>query len=286
MTVAVTGATGFIGRHVVAALERRGISPVLLCRTAPRDPGLRRHVAIDFDLRSPSGDRLPRVASLDTLIHLAWGGLPNYGSLHHFEDELPAHYRFLRAAAERGVRNLLVTGTCFEYGMKSGALREDLAPEPSNPYGFAKNALRAELQYLQEKIPFNLTWARVFYLFGEGQPATSLWPQLKNAVARGDKNFNMSGGAQIRDYLPVETMAEHLVALALHSQNHGIVNVCSGEPVTVRSMVERWIADNAWSISLNLGHYPYPDHEPMEFWGDREKLDRCLSQSIHLTTNA
>jgi dTDP-6-deoxy-L-talose 4-dehydrogenase (NAD+) len=52
--------------------------------------------------------------------------------------------------------------------------------------------------------------------------------------------------------------------------------VCSGEPISVRKLVEGWIKDNGWSIGLDLGHYPYPDYEPMAFWGDRQKLDRCL----------
>jgi len=54
------------------------------------------------------------------------------------------------------------------------------------------------------------------------------------------------------------------------------VNVCSGRPVSVRRLVEGWIRDNGWTIDLNLGHYPYPDYEPMAFWGERRKLDRIL----------
>ena len=60
------------------------------------------------------------------------------------------------------------------------------------------------------------------------------------------------------------------------NRDNGVVNVCSGEPISVRKLVEGWIEDNGWSIKLNLGYYPYPDYEPMAFWGDRRKLDRCL----------
>jgi dTDP-6-deoxy-L-talose 4-dehydrogenase (NAD+) len=44
----------------------------------------------------------------------------------------------------------------------------------------------------------------------------------------------------------------------------------------VRRLVEQWIERNGWSIDLELGRYPYPDYEPMAFWGDRRKLDTCL----------
>ena len=90
----------------------------------------------------------------------------------------------------------------------------------------------------------------------------------------------MSGGEQQRDYLPAAEQARLLVALAMNGQNNGVVNVCSGKPITVRSLVEGWVRENGWTIELELGHYPYPDYEPMEFWGDRTKLDRCLSNHM------
>jgi dTDP-6-deoxy-L-talose 4-dehydrogenase (NAD+) len=82
----------------------------------------------------------------------------------------------------------------------------------------------------------------------------------------------MSGGDQLRDYMPVSDAARHLVSLALAEKDIGIVNVCSGTPISVRKLVEGSIKDNGWSIRLNLGHYAYPDHEPMAFWGDPNKL--------------
>jgi dTDP-6-deoxy-L-talose 4-dehydrogenase (NAD+) len=155
-------------------------------------------------------------------------------------------------------------------------LHEDLPTRPENPYGFAKDALRRELEFLKTAKPFALTWARLFYLYGEGQAGTSLLPQLRQAVARGDKAFNMSGGEQLRDYLTVDAAADLLVSLALARRDAGAVNVCSGRPVSVRRLVEGWIRDNGWTIDLNLGHYPYPDYEPMAFWGERRKLDHIL----------
>jgi dTDP-6-deoxy-L-talose 4-dehydrogenase (NAD+) len=160
--------------------------------------------------------------------------------------------------------------------MQSRPQNEDLETRPDNPYGFAKDTLRRQLEYLQQVQPFSLTWARLFYLYGEGQAENSLLPQLKRAVDRGDKVFNMSGGEQLRDYLTVTEVAKYLVSLAMTARDNGIVNVCSGKPISVRKLVEGWIKENGWSIDLNLGHYPYPDYEPMAFWGDRKKLDRCL----------
>jgi len=274
MKVAVTGATGFLGQHVLAVLEERSVETIALVRPATVKPlGHLRCRVVQLDLYDVPPNAFELMGRPDVLIHLAWSGLPNYKSLHHFELELPTQYRFLKNLVGSGLQNLVVTGTCFEYGMQSGPLSEDIAPQPGNPYGFAKNALRCQLEFLKSAHPFQLTWARLFYLYGEGQAESSLLPQLRQAAERGDPVFNMSGGEQLRDYLPVTQVAGHLVSLALAKKDIGAVNVCSGTPISVRKLVEGWIKENAWSIALNLGHYPYPDYEPMAFWGDRRKLD-------------
>ena len=277
MRVAVTGAAGFVGRHVVAALDRRGIAPIAVLRPGVPEPAwLAGHEIVRLDIAEPPSDPFSVIGRPDVLMHLAWGGLPNYRSQYHIEQELPIQYRFLDETVDGGLGALLVTGTCFEYGMQSGALSEDLDTRPANPYGLAKDTLRRQIERLAEIHPFALTWARLFYLFGDGQAAGSLRSQLERAVHDGALAFDMSGGEQVRDYLPVSQAAEHLVSLALSRRGHGIVNVCSGQPVSVCALVERWIAENGWSIALNLGKDPYPDYEPMAFWGDARKLQCCL----------
>lgn len=277
MKIAVTGASGFLGRHVLSALLEHDVEIIAVTRDAKRlkglDPAVR---VVEMDIACPANDSFMQIGSPDTLIHLAWDGLPNYKSRHHFETELPRQYHFLKGMIDAGLSSLLVTGTCFEYGMQSGALAADLQTAPGNPYGYAKDSLRKQLDFLKSETVFKLTWPRLFYMYGEGQPATSLYPKLQEAVSRGDDTFNMSGGEQLRDYLPVEEVARQIVQLALAQRDIGAINVCSGKPVSVRSLVEKWKRDNGWEIELNLGYYPYPDYEPMAFWGERSELDVIL----------
>jgi nucleoside-diphosphate-sugar epimerase len=143
---------------------------------------------------------------------------------------------------------------------------------PTTAYGRAKDELRRTLQALQRTMPFVLQWARLFYMYGEGQNPRSLLAQLDQAIARGDAVFKMSGGEQVRDYLPVTTVAEHLVTLVEHPDCDGVLNICSGKPVTVRHLVEQHLAERGAQIRLQLGHYPYPDYEPMAFWGEPSRL--------------
>lgn len=280
MKVAVTGASGFVGRYVLAELTRRSLDIVAVTRYTARaaDWPKSAHI-VEMDIGQPSPDPFDQLGRPDVLIHLAWDGLPNYTSLHHFESELPRQYQFLNALVKAGLPSLLVTGTCFEYGMQSGSLTEDLPTQPSNPYGYAKVALRRQLEFLRAVHPFAFTWARLFYVYGDGQAKSSLYPQLREAVSRGDRSFNMSGGEQLRDYLPVDEVARLIVELAIRKSDAGVVNVCAGKPISVRRLVEGWLAEHRWAIQLNLGHYPYPDYEPMAFWGDRRRLDSILGNS-------
>ena len=280
MKIAVTGATGFIGRHVLAELETRSVESIALVRPSSiKVLGHSKYSVVQIDLHNAPPNTFELMGCPDVLIHLAWSGLPNYNSMHHFEQELPTQYRFLKNLIESGLQTLVIAGTCFEYGMQSGSLSEDIAVHPSNPYGFAKNALRYQLEHLKDAHPFQLAWARLFYLYGEGQSQSSLLPQLRRAAEGGDRLFNMSGGEQLRDYLPVAEVARHLVSLALAEKDIGVVNVCSGIPISVRTLVEGWIKQNGWSIRPNFGHYHYPDYESMAFWGDPQKLTSLIGKT-------
>jgi dTDP-6-deoxy-L-talose 4-dehydrogenase (NAD+) len=278
MKIAVTGATGFIGRHVLNALQATDAKVVAVARkpfaldnlmTASPLKDWQSCTTVIMDIAQASDNAFEQLDYPDVLIHLAWDGLPNYKSLHHFETELPTHYSFIKQLIEAGLPAVVVAGTCFEYGMRSGALSADLVPQPANAYAYAKAALHQQLQFLQATHTFKLTWARLFYLYGQGQAATSLYAQLQQAIARGDNVFNMSGGEQLRDYLPVEVAAQQLVQLAISQNPMNTMNICSGRPVSVRRLVEQWLNEKNSDMRLNFGYYPYPNYEPMAFWGDK-----------------
>jgi nucleoside-diphosphate-sugar epimerase len=97
---------------------------------------------------------------------------------------------------------------------------------------------------------FSLTWTRPFYTFGSGQSPTSLDEQR----IRGDAPFDMSGGEQLRDFVPVEEMARYLAGLALQQADHRIANICSGRAQSIRHLGEQWAAEMHSEIRLDLGH--------------------------------
>ena len=233
----------------------------------------------EADLNESREDWFTFFGDPDMLIHLSWQGLPNYKEMFHIEKNLPNNYFFLKNIIEHGCKKVIVIGTCFEYGMQSGPLKEDFKTKPDNSYALAKDTLRKQLEKLQKQVDFNLKWIRLFYIYGKGQNPNSIISQLEAALERSDTVFNMSGGEQLRDYLPVEKVAEYIVKILLQDKVSGIINCCSGQPISIRKLVENYLSDKNKTIELNLGHYPYPDYEPMEFWGNNTKLNKALKFS-------
>ncbi|WP_160106535.1 NAD-dependent epimerase/dehydratase family protein [Pseudomonas izuensis] len=279
MKVLVTGATGFVGRHLVAALLARGCTVRAVARnvqTAASMPWINDVEFVSADIHAASLDIGALTEGVDALAHLAWPGLPNYRALFHFEHNLMADYRFIKGVVRAGVKQVLVTGTCFEYGMQSGPLSEQSEAQPANPYGLAKHTLHLFLQNLQQEHPFTLQWARLFYLHGAGQNPNSLLAALDRAIDAGDVTFDMSAGEQLRDFLAIETATAHLAAILHKRDFDGTINCASGQPVSVRALVERRLRERGATIGLNLGHYPYPTHEPLAFWAVTERLQQLL----------
>ena len=271
MKILVTGATGFIGRYVV---ERLLATTHEVVATSLEDNATLPCRYIPADLNERDVSWFERFECPDAVIHLAWEGLPNYNELFHIERNLPTSYHFLKNLVESGVKNVNVIGTCFEYGLQEGCLSEDLTPKPNTTYGVTKNTLRLFLEELGKKYDFNLKWIRLFYLYGEGQSKKSILELLQSALERGDEAFNMSGGEQLRDYLPVETVAENIVKISLQNEVRGIINNGSGQPISIRRLVEEYLKRVDKTIKLNLGYYPYTTYEPHAFWADVRKLEQ------------
>lgn len=274
MKVLVTGATGFIGQHLVSDLLALGHDVLAVSRNASRLVSMPWREAVRFMVCDIHKDDVKDLFDFapDVLIHLAWPGLPNYQQTFHFEENLPADYRFLRQAIESGIKQVTVTGTGAEFGLASGSLAEDADTAPVSAYGIAKDTLRRYLQHLQHSHPYTLQWVRLFHIYGPGQNPTSLLAQLDRAIEERLPQFDMSYGEQLRDYLSVQEVSRRLALLVGRPDLEGVMNCCSGTPISVRNLVEKRVVSSGANIKLNFGAYPYSSYESLAYWGKVGKL--------------
>jgi len=273
MKIALTGSTGFIGTHVRRLLSSADHDVLLVVRnqSAVHLLGQNEKVLL-ADIGEVREDWFNYLGRPDVLLHLAWGGLPNYLDKYHVDVELPLQVNFLTKIVRSGLRNLVVTGTCYEYGLASGALGEGQETNPNTPYGVAKDRLRKSVSVLHHEYDFKFTWARIFYPYGEGQSELSIYSQLKRAVLDEERKFKMSSGKQALDFIPVESVASALVSLSTNQEGMGIINIGSGKPQTVLDFIQDQIQKLGSQIVPQVGAIPDRKFESHAFWADISKL--------------
>ncbi len=263
MKIGVVGASGFIGKALCSHLSQSGfeILATYNSSTPPKGYSFIKFVKLDF--HRPASDSINQLINCDVIINLSWNYLNDYSSINHLTEELPGQIEFLHLLISRGVRNLMVTGTCLEYGMQNGKLIPDQTTNPIINYAIAKDTLR---RYLFNNFhDINIQWLRLFYVYGEGQSSKSLLPQLHQAIARGDQSFRMSKGDQIRDFIHISQVVGKMSDL-IKSKDTGIYNIGTGNPTSVKEFVLNELKRINANIKLELGYYNYPDYEPMQFW--------------------
>lgn len=268
----VTGATGFIGRSVAASALKRGHRVTALVRDAGKAKQvLYAHQQLSLvegtlaDFKVESGD-------YDRLIHLAWDLSVKFTDPASLTNNLAPQFDFLNRMVSSGLTDITVAGTCLEYGMQEGALKEDAPLKPVTYYGLAKTTLFDMLSILQKEKKFSLKWLRYFYVYGAEQRAQSLYPQILAAIARKDKTFNMSPGDQVRDFITIDALAHNTVAAAEQATVTGAINIGSGRGTPVVEFVRGVLHRNKHEMELNCGFYPYQTYEPHNFYADISRL--------------
>jgi len=267
-TIHLLGSEGFIGR----ALQREADDRQLHC-WSHRQSDPEHH----FDLLDPFSWQALLKCQPTHAILLSWPGLPNYQELFHLTRNLPACIKLIEQMVEAGLQRLLVAGTCYEYGLQNGPLKEDQLTDPVNCYAIAKDSLRRVItgHYGQQGLQW--CWARIFFPFGQGQNPNSLLPSLLKALETGENSFPMGSGRQLRDFIDVEDVARQLLTLAKHQDAAGIYNVGSGMPRSVLEMAEEAVATHGGSIQLKRGVYPDRSDEPLAFWAHMDKFQALQS---------
>lgn len=275
--VFLTGASGFIGSHLLQEFLRVGcvvealIRPETRMPNVPAAPG---HLTIlrgTLDDPESVGRGIARFEP-DVVIHAAWRGVD---STARQDEGQPANAGRTLALADAsvaaGVRRFLAFGSMAEYGPCAGHIAEDHPTVPHTRYGAAKLAALDGLRLRYGAGGRRLIWMRPFALYGPGEGRGWLIPDLIATLLSGQRPA-LSPGGQVRDYLHVADAAEAVVHMALREDIEGVFNLGSGQGVTIRRMAEMVRDRIDPKLTLGFGDRPYSTGEPDEIVANVERI--------------
>ena len=276
--VFVTGSTGFIGKSLCDELLKRKFDLVAI----PRDMFYR---GSNAELSNFFHEKKASDSSI--LIHLAAAGVTSQVDL---KESLYVNVvctdKLLKAAANTGFGSAIVTGSCFEYG-KSGAdflhLPVNAPLQPVGHHAVSKVESFHNLSSGNHNFKFGLTYARLFQVYGLGENENRLFPSLIKA-ARNGADFQMSDGAQVRDFTHVSFVILALIYEINLIDDFKIINIASGYGASVKEFAEHYWKLTGATGKLKLGELPRKKSDLASIVGEPtvdEKRKRIPPYNLH-----
>jgi nucleoside-diphosphate-sugar epimerase len=262
--VMVTGANGFIGNYCVNKLLKSGFDVhALSSRLSGRDSkGIHWH---KIDLLKNSAFDLLSLIKPDKFIHLAWSS--EHGKF--WTD--PSNTEWAKSSIQlakdfqkAGGKRFVMAGSCAEYEWGENAhgrcIEGVTSEKPATLYGQCKKQVFDELQTLAQKYNFSFANGRVFFLYGPGESKARLVPSVISSLLH-EVSPTCTDGRQIRDFMFVSDVADALVALTTSSVE-GAVNIASGTPQSLRSLIEKIAEIMNSHTKINFGSIPRSQNDP------------------------
>jgi UDP-glucose 4-epimerase len=263
--VFVTGATGFIGTHLMRALTADGA-------TVHRLQG---------DIRDRAAVAAAVAAARPELVfHLAaYGTTPVQRDEQRMRDVNVGGVEHLWDALDRWSCRIVQTGSCGEYGPATGALREDHPCLPATPYTTTVHEAVSYSIERARRTGRELVILRPFGPYGPGDRPERLIPFVISGLVSGQR-VAVTAGEQRRDYSFIE---DHVRALVLAGtaqlwDSPRIYNIGSGGPITVRTLVERIAAavDGGALARVDFGAVPYRPGDLADMFAETTAARRDL----------
>jgi nucleoside-diphosphate-sugar epimerase len=276
MRVLLTGAPGFIGAAVARRLVREGCQ--VFAPVRPESNLWRIQDIVDSiqvlpcDLLDPDQVRgCLEKSQPEVCFHLAWYAEPGKYltsplNLRH----LSASLKLAESLAENGCKRLVVAGSCAEYNSELGYLSENSPTAPGTLYAASKLALNLTLEKLAPQLDLQVSWGRIFYVYGPCEDERRFIPAVISSVLRGEAT-KLTPGGQVRDYLHIEDVASAMWAIAQKNLD-GITNIGSGVPVTNREVAIKIGNILKRPELVRFGDLPYRPGDPMFVCADTRRL--------------
>jgi len=278
--ILVTGATGFIGKHLVDELRDRG--SLTYIATSPHTAFHCSPHTLPFDVRDAEAvhNAVDR-ADPDVVFHLAAAGVTNpaIDPLEALGVNAGGTINLLEALRARNVQRIVLVGTSHEYGGQQTTERLD----PYSAYAASKVAAWAYGRMYWRAYGLPTVTVRPFQVYGPGQSERALIPSAISAALSGE-DFSMTTGEQELDFVYVEDVVAGMVAAAEAPGVDGkSLDIGTGAGHPVRSVVEQiWQLTDAAGDVLP-GTLPSRPGEPARLVADAERTAQLTGWRAHMS---
>jgi nucleoside-diphosphate-sugar epimerase len=276
----VTGASGFIGIHLVNRLVSDGRRVIVLARSSSVLPEAWRYrvrvVRCDDLEQSNIGHLVDE--PVGTVFHLAaYGVKPDERD---FFEAMRIYVTFPATLAHLCAiwrANMVMAGTFSEYRRPSGnvLVSEDFPLEEGKLYGSSKAAGGLMASAVANSSSVGLRLLRLFKVYGAGEAAHRLLPALVAGLRRGER-VSMSAGTQVLDFVHVDDVVEAMVRSDVHGRERGGVatwNVATGKGHSVQEFaLSVALALNADTSLLGFGAIDMRKDDEPWFVGSLDRL--------------
>ena len=274
MKIFLTGGTGFIGSHVLKKLMSSPIEVIAHRRGEDSHPKISIDQPINWLTKAVPQIEVTDFDGVDVLLHLASHSVqyPFDTLANNIHYNVVEPLEMFEKACQAGVKNYVVAGSCFEYGL-SGERYEFIPPdaplEPTNDYATSKAMFYLATRQLVKSYRVGISYNRLFHVFGPGESKERFWPSLRRAAISG-QDFDMTPGEQVRAFTPVGEMAELLIEKChwIHRTtgvSFSVSNLGSNSVMSLREFAESWWEHYEASGNLIFGKVPYRPNEVMRY---------------------
>ncbi|MFA5824714.1 MAG: NAD-dependent epimerase/dehydratase family protein [Gallionellaceae bacterium] len=277
--VLITGATGFIGQHLLDAFGGLAAEVAVVARGEYASSKAQRVFVGDMRdqvfVRQTIRDFTPHY-----IFHLA-GARDRVLTREAFGQAIEANLMgalnlFFAALDVPSLERIVILGTAEEYGGNKAPFVESMREAPISAYSFSKQCATHLTQLMHCSFGLPVVILRPSVAYGPAQRDDMFLSALIQTLLRGEE-FSMTLGEQTRDYVYVSDLVDALLRAGYCPDVEGeVINIGSGKPIQIARLVDRVEGLLGCAGLVRRGALEYRTGEPMEYWLDISKAKQLL----------